>query len=383
MAKCYTSTRKYRSSEGESSVITDILPKKLTLYPELHPVIWRDVKDNELKTIFKEVEVMPFDEANPHSRDMLKSLENIKPEKVPEKEYARIMWDTFRKSMHDLWKSGHKHFVFASSGYDSRLMSLALKSLSEEHGADWLGNMAFIEADGESAQYRKNMELIGWGGARCLVYNEGAPVHEYHKRSFDFDTAWEKLGGMCGYPVSFNWEGQQWFQDLGIIPLNGNKTQILWGYFSNEVATTMRKGKTLYQYFKGAYRGGLSNPRSKIVGTGTPFQHFDMMTNVLKYGREHIVARTGLSKTILKHIAPGPIADIPSPIHRTKNTTVRKLSNRLVTHTLSDYNSSWFGQKFPKVQPQNIIQYDPWWGHWCVASFCEHLLRQGHQLTVG
>lgn len=380
--RSYRGHRIYRSELGESDSVFDILPDTLTLYPQLHPAIWRESPDSELKTIFHEVDIVPFDEANPHAEEQLKPLDAIEPEVVTEEHYANIMWDTLRDSIHEMWEPGRIHYLFTSSGYDSRLIAYAVWKLYEEHGRDWLGETYFVEADGESKQFKRSMQMIGWKPDQLIVYNENASTHKYHANSFDFSTAWNKLGGMCGCPLNFRWEAEVWMQQHGLMPEDEAAIQTIAGYFSNEIVTTMLKKLTLYEYFKLTYRRALSTPRHWMGSTQSPFQHFDMIVNQLKYGTEHLKPRTGIAQLILRHFAPPELADLPSPKHREKLTTSRLIADRLLARAITNYQGSWFGQQFPDVEPIQQIKYDPWWAHWCVASFCEHLIREGYTISI-
>lgn len=378
--KIYKGSRKYTSDKGISTDIMDVLPDMLTLYPKLHPVIWREKKNSGLKTIFNEVRIVPFDIANPHAKEQLQPLDDIEPEVVSEECYAAIMWESLQAAIYDLWDSERPHYCFTSSGYDSRLIAYAIWKLHEKHGDDWLGEVYFVEADGEAVQFRHSMELIGWDRRDCIVYNEGAHNHRYHANSLDFPTAWDKLGGMCGHVVNFRLEAEMWMQQRGLMP--EDNIQSIAGYFSNEIVTTMLKDLTIYEYFKQAYRKAISIPRHWAGSTSSPFQHIDVITNQLRYGRQHLEKRTGISALILRHFAPPELADLPSPKHKTKLRTVRLLSNKLLDKAIEDYRGSWFGQQFPDVAPIRELRYDRWWAHWCVASFCEHLLGEGYTIEI-
>lgn len=382
MNKGYSQTRKYHSIEGISSKIINVVPKKLTLYPVLNPIIYRDAVPGEnTKTIFEEVGIMPFEEANPHAHEQLSYYQDLKTEEVSEKEYADVLWDRLLESIYELWDPDKFHLMFASSGYDSRLIAAAVERLYVEKEEVWLGDILFIEADGEAEDFRKNIHAVGWPNNLLYVYNDDASDHEYHRASFDFNTAWEKLNGIGGFPVNFNWEATDWLERRKLIP-DAKDRQQFFGYSSNEIALTVLSGKSLLDYFKKAYYQSLGGP---VVpgGTTCPFKNINLMEAIVVYGKGHLTSGTGVSKLVLKHKTPPEVYEPRSMIHREKLTTTRFISQTILDGAYLDYRDSWYGKQFPNVIPARQVQYSHWWASWCVASFCEYLLNTGHEIRVG
>ena len=72
-------TRKYTPGDGKQyaqfvDAARAVDPKKLTLYPQLNPAMWGEGTNEEGRTIFQEVSVVPFEEANPDAVVRLREL---------------------------------------------------------------------------------------------------------------------------------------------------------------------------------------------------------------------------------------------------------------------------------------------------------------------
>lgn len=44
------------------------------------------------------------------------------------------------------------------------------------------------------------------------------------------------------------------------------------------------------------------------------------------------------------------------------------------------YKNTKTGKRFPE-DPVGIVGFNSWWSRWSVASFCEHLIREGYNLV--
>lgn len=379
-------SRKYRSAIGISTKMIDILPDNLRLRSALPPVMWYGERSTSSDTIFEEIALLDFDVANSHAEKQLKPLERIKPQIVSEADYAHIIWRTFRKTMAELWEPDKMHCVFVSSGYDSRLMAYTIMSLYQEYGSNWLGNILFIEGNGESECYRASMEAIGWPADKVFVYNEGAPANEYHKRSLDFASAWQKNEDLMGTCSSFSWEALKWLQERRLVEQVLENTQIFSGYFSNSLVLALSHRQTIYEKFKSLYYQHIANRLLTAGGSSLrPFMHLAVISDVIKYGTEHLTSGkgTGISHTVLAYCAPDKVAIVPNLLATSahvKNIPSFIISNSLLNQAVADYRSSWLGKLFPDITPTRHIRKDRWWAYWCTASLCEHLIMKGHHI---
>lgn len=326
-----------------------------------------------------EVDIVPFEEAMPD--DILELVKN--PPQPPPLEdleaQVKGLFEVFLEVIEMSWDPNKFHFVYHSSGWDSRWMSWAIRHLHEKNGSDWLGSILFIEYLCESEPLKQIMEVEGWTNSQWAVYRpETQGTGEYHAPSLEFSSAWKRLNGCAPVPLALFYDPVVYFQDKGLAP-NDDQLQCWTGLFANELPC-----------LTGEY--GFETAVRRLMGNSycTHLQKGDLILPYLNL--KWVAAKLGSSqgatrfqKEIVETIAPQltHIPRISGPT--TKKGPCCRISKGLLKKVIHDYDSSWFGREIqPGVRPRRalICAVEQWWGCWALASLCEHLLEQGHTIKL-
>jgi len=322
-----------------------------------------------------EVDIVPFEESMPE--DVL-ALVNNPPEPQERAEPIRDLFRIFLRAVEDVWDPNKFHFVMHSSGHDSRLLSWAIKCLYEEKGTDWLGDILFVEWDGESVPFKQIMEAEGWSDLQWAVYNpEGIGTKEYHAESIEFATAWERLNGQVSIPLSLWYTPVAYFQQRDVVP-EDDELQCWNGVFANEVLK--------YTEWYGSLAMALCKLQDNMQCTTTQKGDFVWPYLNLKW----IAAKHAFGRGFGWHqqqIIEGVTSEL-THIPRIDSSTIKRgpyrhISERLLEKAKQDFNHSWYAKNaslVPPFPPHSSLKYTCWWGHWALASLCEHLLEQGHTI---
>ena len=180
------------------------MPKNLTLRRELPKEVWGGYQ-GQGRTLFKEVSVEKRKEP---------VIEKTKP--INSKNWKKNLFNAFVKSVENNWKPGRAHVIGHSSGYDSRLFSVALRELFKKNGSKWVGDVIFVENLGETESFKAIMKYFGW--KNYIAYRDGIKPNFYYEPYVGFKDLYKKFNGVVGYPLN-TWHDS--FQDLtekGQIP---------------------------------------------------------------------------------------------------------------------------------------------------------------------
>lgn len=378
----YQRGRWFRSEKGESKDFVSMLPKNLTLATYDRILSCADTKSC-FTTPFEEIVVVPYAEVQhkhmPWVEEFLNETHIRKP--TTPRSYATGLLNHVELAIYRTWDPKKFHVVSHSSGYDTRLISIAIKNLYNDLGDEWLGDLVFAEGDGEGAQTKLVLGKLGWGDFPFYVYNEGVDVHEYHARSVNFHTVYAKFNGMTGFPLNVWYDPYEGLQEKGLIPAD-DKIQCYTGYGSNEIAKAFNNFGGFPWYTDWIYYHPLSI--FKLKGDWVhPFYHLPLWRYLMQY-RKWRYRNCGIAKYAIKYISP-ETWNMQGMTVAQREPTVRLLSDRLIKQAIEDYDHSWYGQNMhPGIRPTtNLMDYSPWWGEWCLASLCEHLLETGHTINDG
>jgi len=401
----YKLMRYFRCENNMSSDFLEVLPNEVTITKKFNQRLFLETLDEVRRRHFRDLIVhcddTPFEEVNlvPYKQIMLPEVSEFLKEKyhrkiITPRQYADRIFKAMKKAIASSWDSSKFHVVTHSSGYDTRIIASALRELYEENGDSWLGDLIFLEADGEAPWTKKLLELEGWGDFPFIVYNrsrlnkwtleissEEQYSNDYHELSFDFENTYKRYNSIAGYPVNCWYEPIEWCQKEGIIPKNDDKLQSFTGFGSNEIALSFNLFVGLKWYFEWIYYHALAcfNTKGQWV---YPFWNLDLL-RVLRENRKLRYRKTGLSKAVMKYMAPHTM-EVPNLTTYMRNDTVRKLSNEIIEKAVKDYKNSWYGQNVnSSIRPKSdLVEYSLWWGSWCMASLCEHLIKAGYNINV-
>lgn len=369
-----TRHRYYTDGTTKSPYMFEVVPESVTLRDDLLPFFGRkQVGIN--KTVFREIHIVPYNKTWSKSLRKLLAIK-IAKNKVDAQKFAHVMFNAMKVAIVERWDSDKLHIIQHSSGWDSRLISLALMHLKRERGDRWLGDVIFVELGSETAQFRKIMKMGGWSDDQCYVYNEGVQPNEHYAECFDFATAWRKLNGYCSYPLNLNWEPFAWLHREGIIG-KPDEVQILTGYAANEIGDWVQQRGGFRSYLKFIYYHTLSH--YCLWGGEENWIQPYLNLGYIKTWIQHSPGQPGnYRQAVVRHINPKLAKIAPTRKEQKVKRGYRHISDRLLTQCQQDYRLSWFGQNIaPKVKFNNAINYHPYWGYWSLASFCEHLRENG------
>jgi len=372
----YPRERKFRSYGGYSSRLMDVvvpLPN-----PELRKDFRYDRWTATLETPFRNAEVVPHHEVQ---LDFLCVPFPLCPKyETFEKGYMASL----AAAITDKWNPDKIHVIATSSGYDSRCIAMAIKTLAEENGDEWLGRVLFFEAAGEPESFTQLMRAQGWAEDQYLVCYGGKPT-EYHRYSFDFGKAWQRLNGFVSYPVNVWYTPIEWMQEQGILPNDDSQIQFFTMYGANETTKACKRSdQGLEYYYWWHYHHMLSafplkaecihpcyHPYVlKYLGANRePLQQMPDGTSVCAMVSTKLYPEfNGIKKLVTK--------DVQMAGYLNPSRSIMEMVER-------NYRSSWYGREVhPEIKPAYDIEYRDWWGHWATASFCEHLKNQGRSISV-
>ena len=259
---------KYKSEKGIGEW-WDVIPEKRTY--QMTPQVWGGT---QIATIFKEV---------------LPVYEIPLPQKafyIIDKNWPKLIFDKLVETLGRLWDDSKMQVVSHSSGYDSRVISMAIKELGK--------NAVFVETCGESEGFKKIMDYFGW--------------KDYIITHCPMDNPVDIFKAPVGYPLNIFYTPFKKLHQEGKI----DNFQIITGLGQNEVT------KTGAQYYR--YRTSLALNNFKFYGTWiAPFLDEEFISFRLRYLT---------SRKMAAHLLPVKLRDIP------------KQPRKLILPNL-DYSRKW------------------------------------------
>jgi len=380
----YRRNRVYEGAGHRSIYVDDVVGKHLTLRRNLSNPFSRR---RNTQTPFFEIGIVP--PAKVVSKAVRRLMvAKIERKRVSDQVFAKRVFTAMCSAVERAWKPGALHIVQHSSGWDSRLISLAIRHLAAVKGENWLGNVLFLELSGEGPAFKRIIRVQGWSDEIAHVWNEGAPPREHHLLAFEFSQAWRRLNGWCAYPINANWHPFQDLRDRGALPAPGDM-QVFSGYGANEVGAAMT-GAWKPGGFKSYVNKMYWHPLSSFPLWGGeeawsfPFLDLDY---IKAYASVSGGRGPNYRKMVIGKIAPkvGKVAPINK--QRKQKLGYRTASKAILARCVADYEASWLGREvFPidgkRVAPRPQINYHDWWGYWSLASFCEELMRRGTTIRV-
>jgi len=295
--------------------------------------------------------------------------------------YAKLVFRAMKKAIEDSWDSTKFHPIPHSSGYDSRLIAMALNELLLVRGERWLGEVLFYESDGEAKQAKELLGLEGWGDYPFVVYNEGVCSRKYHERSISLDDVWKRYNGVSPYPQNVWYEPIEWLQEKGHIPKDDDELQPITGFGSNEIATIFNRFKSIGYYFSWIYRHAISAFIHK--GHWIHPYYDDGLLRVLNMNKRPRYRPSSLSKDVIEVMAPSTM-NVSNLSIDDRNNTVKQLDSTIMNKAVREYSKTWYGEMVASYvrPPNNLIEYNQFWACYNMAGHCQHLENEGYDLEV-
>lgn len=357
--------RQYRNEQtGKTSfLLYEVIGKKATLTSRFNCGLRQGTWHN---TPFEEIENVPPLETIPNEIISLQIYDGQLSD-------LSILFDAICDSIEQSWRQDKFHIVFHSSGWDSRIISAAIKRLVQKNGQDWLGlGLLFLANRWEAKEAKKIIiNRQGWDEKYFLAYNEGK-ADEHFATQLDFDTFWLTNNPPVSIPGNLWWYLPQYAQELGLI----SKEDLLQGYcglFANETWRWFRQGglsKWLEKHINWYYYTTIAMHPQLIPQMEYPLTDI----NVLKLVKDYKgYDGDGLREEVANFACP-EARDIP---HLSLDDRGHKISRRLQNYCTREYRQSWYGKSHGDWQCPSTSEFSAGWCQYGLASLYEELIRHG------
>jgi len=353
--------------DGSSKNFIDVLPKDLTIRKEVPLSMMEPFMGYSQKTLFREVTINKY-VPNEETLSFLNS---------PIKEVAdlHVLYKEIKKAIFNTWDSSKLHIIGHSSGYDSRIISTAIKELKEEHGETWAGEIICVEVYGETKEFK---ELMAVQGFKNIAYNENSSPNQHHAYSFEFSTFWQKFNGLVSFPVNLWYDPYKDLYEKGLVPKEG--IQGYTGYGANESMEIALKKIGFAEYYRWHHYLQLQN--FKLWGDNWvhPYWQWNVQ-QALRGCNKWNRGKTRLAKLLCDAVVPNLNSIVQVTSKEVAKRGYRTLDNSIMKQIVNSYDKSWYGKNV-KIQFRNdMSDYKPWWFHYCAASLCEYLLVNGYKIS--
>lgn len=365
----YTFRRIYRGPDAVRDNFYDVLPGELTLTPQKWYGDSQPV--SKISTLFDEVQTHPYKPSS-ITRDMVSAVGHPKYRKD-----IRAVYESFKRIVERKWDPAKFHVVAHSAGVDSRILSYCILELAEKHGDQWLGEILFVENGGESDGFRKIMRLEGWDQSQYLVYNEDAAPHDYNEYGLTFDMMVRKYNGACGFPINCFYDCYHDLHRQGIIP---DPTDIqFFGGFGQYIENGLKKMPMKTFFWEDYY---LQMMLFNLFGEWVfPYWELDYVQTIANYEDCYNRRAGRICDQINREILPQGIANVRNP--KTRHVIAagyRTISAAILKRIQDEYDSSWYGRRYPMKMTPHIV-YSNTWGAYNEAAICEHLINKGYKIN--
>lgn len=368
-----------RDTGRTSHNLRDVLPKVATVSARHRCEPIRQGNSS----LFRELEFVPAQEAlTPEQREILAAPFGALA--LDRTGLIAGMAETVMQAIETRWALDKLHLVFHSGGYDSRIISAAIRRLYEEHGPEWLGAVRFVCIGNECETAERVLKAEGWDGWAYVGIRDMASLTAWMT---DMPRAGRRLNGVGLQRFDYNWALVEYLQALGYIPQDDKQIQLISGRNETLMGATMPEGNRLGWAWREAYESYLSVSRYKVGDVLFPFC-------------AHEVVRLGLASayrvdwsTPERDIKAGYRRDISlalcPALEGIPRTTLESpaLSAADVGRMKADYSRTWYGQNvWPKATndtTDKLLLRHSWWGAWSAAALCEALRQEGWKLNVG
>lgn len=258
------------------------------------------------------------------------------------------------------WRQDAFHIVFHSSGYDSRIISAAIKQLLHERGSEWLGEgLLFLSDRWEASEFKQIMQAQGWDKSQYAAFEEFDEDEHFSSPVYDI---WQCAP--CPIPGNLWFYLPKWAEEAGLIPTEN--TQVFTGLWANEAWNTFLKNPKMWhrqivkQY---GYHVMASLP---VYADWVEYPL--VCTEVLDILRRTETTSNGntLRMDMANHVSPETrhIQRLGLQGHR------HPISKRLQMELDEVYRSTYWGKRVPWTVP-NDSERSIEWGRWSAAMLIE------------
>ena len=335
----------------------DVLPKKLTIDIAGYKPI-----DYSHRTLFKEVKLKKFSDIK------YEELAEIKPVMHSEGWEKRI-FELFCDILEE--KEG-SYSLGLSSGYDSRLIALALKHRG-------LKIDEYVECFGEHEGFMAVVRYLKIKNHRILFPGD----HSKRLMAYLNDCV-DSCDGIVGLHLNPYWTPYP--EDTGLLTGCGANTltECMKSYdnYFTKMAGIKRHtdmGERMFRAKKYSYYQQLAKFKLKGYPIHT-FSDYRFLREIAKVKNWQVDKRR-FSQYMLDYLDPElskiPRTDVQALIRRGE----RILDKKDVDTINDNYKNTWYGKHFP-VEAVSLVDNHPFWAHYQSALLCDRLIKQGYNIKL-
>lgn len=323
------------------------------------------------RTPFKEISIAPFDSAL--SLDYRRFLSTRRGQ-VYEGRLSLLsrIKDVLRGIIFEKWIPGGNHIVMHSSGLDSRCLSWLIRELYHEHGPDWLGNVVFVCNKWEGESFRDIMAYEGWTTDQYMVSREDDAPNEYYAPSLtNFSDAWIWSDGACSIPVNLFWYLPHEVVQANLIDTNGLQTWSgQWGNTTLDYCSKPNGVKSIVSITKELYKSIFGQRPMYTSGHVRPYGAIDLAKVVCE---SSIALGDRLRPLFVEYLDSTLLSFVNQSADGDRHRVIAKW---IMDKVVDDYKHSWYGVNIhPESRPEySTTEFQDFWYHWTLASFCEYLI---------
>ena len=336
-------------------------------------------------SLFKEIEVISLSIPE-FMRSLFKKrvrVKTIKPEVL-----ASTLVDRITSFMENNWNTSKAHIMPHSSGYDSRLISVILKKLTDKNGVDWLGDLYFISWDPEVKGFKDIMAHEQWPEKhQIIITGKGL---DFYKDAVKFDN----VGRYCSDVNRFICYCFDYIIYKAIEGLGVNDVQIISGLFSDEILrkeVSKARKDTIWNnlsHFMVHFLHDIHFEWS-MYDTLLPFMSFDVIDTILDYD----LPKADDLKLMMIRSLDSALADLPNYrfeyfdiIRKEGIHPFYRLSKPVVKEMEASFKNSWYFKNvknvvFPELV-NGLVNDGIWLKEYTKAAICEYILNRGCMINV-
>lgn len=372
--------RLYRNKTSKQTAhnLRTVLPERLTVRADYRVAKYEAGK----ATLFDEVEFVPKADAVPKTLRGL-FVAPIGTETMDRAEYLIRIGQAMQTAIEQAWHPSKMHLVFHSGGYDSRILSSAIRRLADMRGPEWLGRLLFVCIGNEVPTFEQVMQIQGWAPD---VWTSVPDVGPLVAKMVDFDDAGRWLNGVTMQAVDYNWLLIEHLQEKGLLPDSAD-IQLISGRNETLMGATMPGKNMLSKFWGEAYESHLAISRYKCNDVVFPFS----VANVIRLALSSTVRMDWSDPTqeekchFRRDIGLALNPSLLGVPHRT--IEIPDLTLTQWAEMKRAYQDSWYGREvWPGAVadiPRKALGAHAWWGAFSAAALCEALRREGYVLHVG
>jgi hypothetical protein len=273
-----------------------------------------------------------------------------------------LLYTAIKDSIRAAWKQRAFHLVFHSSGWDSRIISAAIRELANELGDDWLGRgLLFLGNRWESGGFIEIMKAQGWPMTSYVAFQVGDKDEHF---AYGVDDIWK--AAPCPIPGNLWQYLPKWAVANKLMP--ENDVQVFCGLWANEAWECFLEDQNPWLYRATKWYGYNTMASLPVQAEWVEYPLVSLeVLNLIRQIKGDFSGKT-LREAVAhyacpeaKHIPNQGLDDRWHPL----GSTLRKRLNEY-------YKSTYFGSRVNWLTPTDS-NFSTEWGRWSIALLIEKL----------